>query len=255
MFLEQRLDFIASLPPLPNILIRSFMNEGGTAPVHDVNNPTATVMPGTIDAYFPGVPQNVIDDVDLCKLVMQNAATKQFPEDDRLFEWYKCYVDGLSNLGWIIQNKHMQETTIRHVGLTMDMVALEVARGLIGKDAALLANLAKQSVDAVQGRPQSIALFDTNNKLGKQAKFDIAPVWLDAAGSPNMILNCISLDARESTRGILFWKSTKQSTTIKTGAVRTYLNQRVFSRISDTLYTKYTAQAEKYIDQLPDLDF
>lgn len=255
MFLEERLEFIDSLPSLPKESLRTFMYEPASAPLHDINKPTASVLPGTIDAYFPGVPQNVIDDVDLCKLIMQNAASKKFPEDDRLFEWYKYYVEGLATLGWVIQNKHMQETTLRKIGLTMDMVALEVARGLIGKDAALLANIAKKAVETVQSSPKTIEIFDKENKLGKQAKFDIAPVWLDTAGSPNMILNCISLDARESTRGILFWKSTKQSTSVKTGAVRTYLNLKTFSLISDTLYAKYSANSKKFIDQLPDLDF
>jgi hypothetical protein len=60
------------------------------------------------------------------------------------------------------------------------------------------------------------------------------------------------LDARESSRGILFWKSTRQSTTIKSGAVRTYLDSKVFSRLSDSLYDKYTEAGKKYILDLPD---
>ncbi|EJM80906.1 hypothetical protein PMI34_05434 [Pseudomonas sp. GM74] len=258
MHLEQRLEFIDSLPTLdiqPKLSTllqtRSFEE---IQPPHDPDKPTGSAAPGTINAYLPGVPKDVIDDVDICKLVMQNAATKKFPKDEQLFEWYKYYVNGLSTLGWVIQNKHMQETKITKIGLTMDSVALEIARGLIGKDAALLAQVAKKALDAVKDNPRGIQVFDKDKHLGTQAKFDIAPVWLDSSGQPNMILNCISLDARESKQGILFWRSTKQSTDIKTGAVRAYLNLKAFSAVSNDLYTKFSASSKKLIVDLPDLD-
>lgn len=257
MHIEERLEFIDSLAPLPNLTTRSFVDFQGLdgAPLHDQNKPTASVMPGTIDAFLPDVPKKIIDDVNLCKLVMQNAADKLYPNDNQLSEWYRYYVEGLSNLGWIMQTKNMENVTIKRTGLTMDQVALEIAAGLIGPSpAAILANVAKKALDNVQKTPVAIQLFDQNKKLGFQAKFDIAPVWVDQSGMPNMILNCISLDAQESTRGILFWKSTSKSTTIKSGAVRTYLDRKVFSALSDALYDKYIQAAKKKIYNLPDLD-
>jgi hypothetical protein len=256
MHIEERLQFIDSLAPLPVLTTRSFANvpEQYNAQPHDINRPTASVMPDTIDAFLPGVSEQMIDDVNLCKLVMQNAADKLFPKEDQLFEWYKCYVDGLSKLGWVTQNKNMQEVRITKIGLTMDQVALEIVAGLIGPNpAAILANVAKKAIEEVKKNPEAIQIFDKNKKLGAQAKFDIAPVWVDNRGQANMILNCISLDARESTHGILFWKSTKQSTIIKSGAVRTYLDNKTFSGLRETLYKKYLKNAEKFIIDLPDL--
>lgn len=255
MHIEERLQFIDSLAPLPVMTTRSFANvpEQYSAQPHDINKPTASVMPDTIDAFLPGVSEQMIDDVNLCKLVMQNAADKLFPKEEQLFEWYKCYVDGLSKLGWVIQNKNMQEVRITKIGLTMDQVALEIVAGLIGPNpAGILANVAKKAIEEVKKSPKAIEIFDKNKKLGAQAKFDIAPVWMDNIGQANMILNCISLDARESTHGILFWKTTRQSTTIKSGAVRTYLNNKTFSGLRETLYKKYLKDAEKFIIDLPD---
>lgn len=254
MYLEQQLEFIDSLPSLPTIIKpRAFSDHPDNRTPHDFNKPTASVMPDTINAFLPGVSQEIIDDVNICKLVMQHAATKKYPEEKQLFEWYKEYVTGLSNIGWVFQNKDIQETTIRKVGLTMDQVALEITSSLLTPNAAtILSKVGKQAVDTVQQSPKAIEIFNRDSKLGAQAKFDIAPVWVDAYGQANMVLNCISLDARESTRGILFWKSTRQSTTIKTGAVRMYLNNRSFSGIRAALISKYTDAANKYIDSLPD---
>lgn len=255
MHMEERLEFIDSLPPLPavsnqRIIMRRSLT---SAPHHNTDKPTASVMPDTINAFLPGVSQQTIDDVNLCKLVMQNAATKLYPEDAQLYEWYKYYVSGLDNLGWVIQNKNMETVTVRKIGLTMDQVALHVASALIGAaPAAILAHAAQLAVDAVQRDPGAIQIFDRNRKTGTQSKFDIAPVWVDTNNQPNMLLNCISLDARESTRGILFWKSTQQSTTIKTGAVRTYLDTQVFSGLRSELYSRFTEAGKKFIKDLPD---
>lgn len=258
MLLEQRLEFIDSLPPLPSILQpRSFAAaDKENIPAHDPAKPAASILPGTIDAYFTGISQQTIDDVDLCKLVMQNSANKKFPEDDQLFDWYLHYVNGLSNLGWVFQNRDIQERTINRIGLTMDAVALDIARSLIGKDAALaLSLIAGKALEGVKEDQRMIELFSKGSDLGKHAKFDIAPVWLDNGGAPNMILNCISLDAQESKKGILFWKSTRQSTTVKTGAVRAALSLTTFAGHRQALREKYHAAAKQYISQLPDLDF
>lgn len=253
MHIEERLEFIDSLAPLPILATRSFTNLHPSASPHDPSKPTASAMPDTINVFLPGVSDQIIADVNLCKLVMQNAADKLYPHDNQVFEWYKYYVNGLSKLGWVIQSKNMQDITINRTGLTMDQVALEIVAGLIGPNpAAILAGVAQKAIAEVKDNPGAIQIFDKNKKLGYNAKYDIAPVWVDGNGMPNMVLNCTSLDARESSRGILFWKSTTKSTAIKSGAVRTYLDSRVFSRLSDSLHDKYIETGKKFIFDLPD---
>jgi hypothetical protein len=260
MHFEQRLEFIDSLPELkiitPQVTTFSTVSATPTTlPEHNIDKPTASVMPDDINVFLPGASEENINDANLCKLVMQNAATKAYPDDSQLFEWYKYYVNGLGRLGWVTQNWDLRETTIKRTGLTMDQVAVELAAGLIGANAAaILANVAQKAVGLAQNNLEAIRIFEHNKKLGKQAKFDISPVWIDNNKQPNMILNCISLDARESSRGILFWKSTSQSTDVKTGAVRSYLDNKVFSRLRETLYDKYYENGKKYIMDMPDFD-
>ncbi|CAN7708909.1 MULTISPECIES: hypothetical protein [Pseudomonas] len=258
MYIEERLEFIESLAPLaplPTLITRSFANlenEQG-AVKHDESKPTASVMPDTINTFFPGISTEIIDDVNLCKLVMQNAASKKYPKEEQLSDWYKYYVDGLSKLGWVIQNKQLKDVTIKRIGLTMDQIAVEIVAGLLGPQAAsTLAYVAQKALVEVKKGQRTIEIFNSNKDTGKTNKFEIAPVFLDASGQPNMVLNYVSMNAQESTRGILFWKSTSQSTSIKSGATRAYLDRKVFSRLSDSLYDKFTEAGKKYIIDLPD---
>jgi hypothetical protein len=255
MHIEERLEFIDSLAPLPikpTPRIGVFSTTIETPP-HDPAKAAATVLPNTIDVYMPKTPQQIIDDVDLCKLAMQLEATRKYPDDSQLFQWFNFYVDGLSKLGWTISSRSFQDVTIQQTGLTMDQVALNIAKDLIGADAAqMLAKVGKLAVETVKESPDAIKIFEKEKKLGAQTKFDIAPVWVDGSGKANMLLNCISLDARESKTGILFWKSTKKSTTVKTGAVRTSLDNTTFSAIRGALRAKFNAQAEEFIASLGD---
>lgn len=255
MYMEERLEFIESLAPLPTLTTRSFANlenEQGAVP-HDVNKPTASVMPDTVNTFFPGISTQIINDVNLCKLVMQNAATKKYPKDEQLSDWYKYYVDGLSKLGWVIHDKQLKDVTIKKIGLTMDQIAVEIVAGLLGTQvASTLAHVAQKALVEVKKGPRTMEIFNSNKDTGKTQKFQIAPVFLDVSGQPNMVLNYVSMDAQESTQGILFLKSTSQSTSIKSGATRAYLDRQVFSRLSDSLYDKYTEAGKKYIIDLPD---
>ncbi|NUT73948.1 hypothetical protein HNO86_02705 [Pseudomonas sp. C1C7] len=254
MNFEQRLEFIDSLPALPKInMPRAFTSAPLNQPPHDPSKATASVMPDTINTFLPGASQQIIDDVNLCKLVMKHAADSKYDDKKQKKEWFQEYVTGLSKIGWAFQNMSSQESTIRRVGLTMDQVAFEIARNLLTADAAsILSKVAKDAVGAVKERPQAISIFNRNYKLGLETNFDISPAWVDNYGQANMVLNCISLNARESTRGVLFWKSTTKSTTVQTSAVRVYLDNRTFSGLRAKLISKYTDAANKFIDNLPD---
>lgn len=252
MHLEQKLEFIDSLVMPTFSSIRTFANlPDQPEPNHNTNNATASVMPETIDAFLPGVSQPIIDDVNLCKLIMQNAAKQTHP--DNAFEQYKYYVNGLTILGWVIQSNVMKEITIRKIGLTMDQVALETAKELIGSaGAGVLAKVATMAVNAAKNDKQAVDIFNYGTVTGKQAKFDLSPVWVDKSGQPNMILNFTSLDAKESKSGFLFWKSTTQSTTVSTGATHSYLDMRSFADVRNELREKAGLARIKLIKKLPD---
>ena len=96
--------------------------------------------------------------------------------------------------------------------------------------------------------------FHSKREAKKKGKFDLGSVWLDDRGQPNMLVNCVIIETRENITDVLSWKSTERSTTVKSGAVLTYLDNTVFSKIRGTLIEKYDSSAKKYIQDLPDFD-
>lgn len=73
MHMEQRLEFIDSLPALPT---SNFTPRVATfTPPIDPNKESGTVGPEMMNIYMAGVSEQNRKDVDNCKLLVQNAAS------------------------------------------------------------------------------------------------------------------------------------------------------------------------------------
>ncbi|MBU6959534.1 hypothetical protein KRR23_17565 [Pseudomonas sp. CVAP len=249
MHIEQRLEFLDTLPALP---ASNFTPRIATfSPPIDPNKESGTVGPEMMNIYIPGVSEQNRKDVDNCKLLVQNAATQLYDPIKQLHEWYKYYTESLAKLGWVTQASQVKDITIRKTGLSMDAVAFEILQGLVGANAPQLLALAGKAVEGVKNNEGLINIYNRNAKVGYEAKFDMSPVWQTREGSPMMILNCTSVDVRESTRGILWWKSTSQSTAVKSAASAVYLNVDIYDQVRASVLKKLGQAAEDFLDSIP----
>lgn len=251
MHMEQRLEFIDLLPALPAPTTSSIRRLASFTPPVDPTKESGTVGPEMMNIYLPGVSEQNREDVDCCKLLMQNAASQKYDPIKQLHEWYKFYTEGLAKLGWVTQAFQVKNQTIKKTGLTMDAVAFEVLQGLVGANAPRLLALTGRAVEGVKKDQGLISIYNRNATVGHEAKFDMSPVWQTREGSPMMILNCTSVNVRESTRGILWWKSTTQSTDIKSAASAVYLNVSVYSRVRASVLNKLGKAAEDFLEGIP----
>lgn len=250
MHIEQRLEFLDSLPTLEVPATPSMQPFSVHTPI-DPNKESGTVGPEMMNIYMAGVSEQNRKDVDNCKLLVQNAATQRYDPIKELHQWYKYYIDTLATLGWVTQASQVKDQTIKRSGLTMDIVAAYVLQGLVGANAPRLLELASKAVDGVKNNQGLIDIYNRKANIGSDAKFDMSPVWQTKEGSPMMVLNCNTLNVRESSRGVLFWKSTSQETRIKTAAQAVYLNLGVYDQVRDGVLRKLGQAAKSALDDIP----
>lgn len=252
MHLEQRLEFIDSLPSLPKSTIRALANTPDSAPI-DPSKSSGTIGPDMVNIYIPGVSEQNRTDVDYCKLLLQNAANKMFHPTEQMYEWYKYYTDSLATVGWITQSSQEKRVTINKTALTMDAVALEILQGFIGTNAPKLLQMAGKAINTVKNDQGLVTIFERNKTTGHEARFDISPVWQTAEGNPMMVMSCSSIDVRESKRGVLWWKSTSQSTVVKSGAHAAYLNLNLYNELRSEIKAKVIGKSKEFLGTIPDL--
>ena len=68
-----------------------------------------------------------------------------------------------------------------------------------------------------------------------------------------MVMSCNTIDVRESKRGILWWKSTSQSTDVKSGAHAAYLNLNLYSELRNEIKAKVIGRSKELLGTIPDL--
>jgi hypothetical protein len=250
MHIEQRLEFLDSLPTLAVPAKPSIRSFSAQTPI-DPNKESATVGPEMMNLFTAGVSAQNRLDVNNSKLLVQNAATQLYDPIKELYQWYKYYVDTLAKLGWVTQASQVKEQTIKRSGLTMDIVAAYALQGLIGANAPKLLESASKAVDGVKNNQGLIDIYNRKANIGSDAKFDMSPAWQTKEGYPMMVLNCNTLNVRESSRGILFWKSTSQETRIKTAAQAVYLNLGVYDQVRNGVLKKLGRAAEDALEDIP----
>jgi hypothetical protein len=160
----------------------------------------------------------------------------------------------MQKLGWVIQSSQIKEQTIKRSGLTMDTVALYVMQGFVGANITKLAELAGKGVANIKNSDGLVDIYNSTANVGSDAKFDMSPIWETKEGYPMMILNCNSLNVSESSRGILWWKSTTQETKIKTAAQAVYLNLETYGAIRQGVLDKISKNARDALAEIPDMD-
>ncbi|NWL23656.1 hypothetical protein [Pseudomonas umsongensis] len=253
MHIEQRLEFLDSLPSLPTISTPSIRAFAPELPI-DPSKASGTVGKEMVNLFMEGVSIQNRKDVNNCKQLVQNAATKLYDPQKELFQWYKYYVDTMQKLGWVIQSSQIKEQTIKRSGLTMDTVALYVMQGFVGANITKLAELAGKGVANIKNSDGLVDIYNSTANVGSDAKFDMSPIWETKEGYPMMILNCNSLNVSESSRGILWWKSTTQETKIKTAAQAVYLNVETYGAIRQGVLDKISKNARDALAEIPDMD-
>lgn len=252
MNLDQRLEFIDSLPSLPVTTARTIKPFAPKpAVVIDPAKPSATVGEEMINLFLAGVSEQNRKDVNRCKQLVQNAATRRYDPEKELHQWFKYYTETLAKLGWVTQAVQNKDETIKRTGLTMDIVAAYVMQGFVGANYQKLAAMATKGVNIIKNDKGLVDIYNRTANVGSETKFDISPVWETKEGYPMMILNCNSVDVRESSRGILWWKSTTQQTKIKSGALAVYLNVDDYSDTRNLILSKIGKTAQ---EALADID-
>lgn len=250
MHIEQRLEFLDSLPTLAASTKPSIRFFSAQTPI-DSNKESGTVGPEMINIYMAGVSEQNRKDVDNCKLLVQNAATQLYDPIKDLYQWYKYYNETLAKLGWLTKTIQVKDETIKRSGLTMDIVAAYALKGVMGENAPKLLESASKAVDGVKNNQGLIDIYNRKANIGSDAKFDMSPVWQTKEGNPAMVLICNTLNVRESSRGILFWKSTSQETRIKTAAQIVYLNLGVYDQVRNGVLKKLGQAAEEALGGIP----
>ncbi|NHK98460.1 MULTISPECIES: hypothetical protein [Rubrivivax] len=145
-----------------------------------------------------------------CLLLAQLAANKASNGNPDVMAWYTKYVEVLQNVGWTTRSMEFHDTAVGDDNAGVHQAILPVLTAALGGAAvaatSLVVSVLKGLKEMDAGSPW-ITIFDRSSMHVGGAKFQLGSVDADeAAGTVNVRLAALAIEARRQITQVLFFK-------------------------------------------------
>lgn len=196
-------------------------------------------------SFASSVTGQLRSDVLQTILLAQMAANKQFPGQEKLFDWYNVFLSVLAKIGWIVENLNEQNYDSAKSEFELDNVIIDILSTAFGKNYILIIKKTLEAIKNMNDEDKKIKAFEKNTRSVSQRGFQIA-LANEEAGVVAIQIATFMLDTSLDVRRILFFKTEKEDAglqyiikraTLNSAAYNGDLRKLVNAKIKDVLLT------------------
>jgi pyrroline-5-carboxylate reductase len=180
-------------------------------------------------------------------LLAQLAANKKFPEEDQIKEWYEEFVKVLSNIGWAMQSASFTPFTSQGTTIEVDKAIIDLVASAVGGSA--LVPIISKTLDAIKGLSASsgkFIAFEKNTHTATKGAFQIG-VAKEVNNTVALQLGTFLITSSDTIKQILFFKSSKTTTTLEFCSRVGTLDEATYSTIREAVQNKLGFKATDFI--------
>jgi hypothetical protein len=220
-------------------------------PIDSASAQSVAVGAGLV-SFVPGVSADTRRDILNCSLLAQLAANKQVADRTKLTEWYDCYFDTLTRLGWIVQEKGFVDHSETGDDLEVDKAILAIATAVLGPAAAALAVI-KSTLDAMRSMAKGrwITIFKRESETGKAARFQVTLAQPSAESASMVALMAFDLETKVALTQVLFFKFRSTDIRLRHASGQATINPELMNKVRASIAARVLAYTEDFIDELP----
>jgi hypothetical protein len=203
-------------------------------------------------AAAAGVPVQVREDLINCTLFAQLAASGEVRDKTQIPEWYDSYFRALTALGWAQSDTQFEEYEFKSKNGQAHKAIMQVIAALMGPGAAALV-VVKAALDALQSMNEDspwITLFDSQSRVGKSARFQVATAQTDPGGVLQIALCGFTLNTRSTLMQVLFFKFNSSSTSLKYAAGKATIFEAALAGQRSAIAARLDAYRSAYVGQV-----
>lgn len=188
----------------------------------------------SLQSFAAGLTKERQDDVLNSLLLAQRAATKAFPNDDQIMDWYKKYFEVLDRLGWVFENKEFLKFNSSNNLFEIENALLEIlGAALTGNQLAILLKTIESLKSLGSGDKRFVA-FEQNTHSLQKGSFQLG-VATEENNTLSISACAFILNTRKKILKILFFSSDKDSTDLKYFQSKATLNDSIFADARETI--------------------
>lgn len=182
----------------------------------------------TLQSFVANVSKQHQEDALNSMLLAQRAASKAFPDNHQLLEWYNCYFGVLSKLGWFFEDSGFLNYNIRKSNFDIYNAILEILTGALSGNLQKIALKALNALRNLSDKDSRITAFEKYTTIASKGSFQIGTAN-DEGGVLSLSLCAFILTSKHNIKRILFFKSDKKSVDFEYKASTASLNESIFT--------------------------
>ncbi|QIY54100.1 hypothetical protein HEP86_05760 [Streptomyces sp. RPA4-5] len=204
---------------------------------------------GSLVSFVAGVSGQHRSDVLNSALLAQLAASKQYDRETQVRDWYRFYVDVLSNIGWPFQDFRFTEISLRQDSFKIDEVLLKVLEAVLSQDEIRTMKASLDALAALSDSDGRLVVFERESHSAREGNFQLSTAT-EENGVVSLAGSVFFFSTSLNVTRILWTTFTDANLDIYGSAFRVNLDEDVYAIVREDIVEKLGDNAKKYVGDL-----
>jgi hypothetical protein len=182
-------------------------------------------------------------------LLAQMAANKKFPDEGDMLQWYRSFIDVLSNIGWDIENAEVSTFESSKEVFEIEDAIIDILTSAFGAGFMPVILKTLESIKNLSKKDHKIIAFEKNTHSLTKGCFQIA-LAVEKNEVVSMQLGTFLLTSDKKIKQILLFKSKKDKTSLQYTSRRGTLNSEAYSIVRDAVLQKLGANITAFVAEI-----
>lgn len=182
-------------------------------------------------------------------LLAQLAADKKHPGEEDLEGWFKDYQNTLSNIGWVIQGKDFSKFSQSGSAFEMENIIIDILSTALGGNVMAILTKTLEAFKKLSDTDNKILAFERNTHTLTKGTFLIA-LCDETDDAVGMKIGAFELSSSNTITRILFFKSTKEKTTLSYATSDATFNKNAYAAVRNVIEQKLADKFNQYVAEL-----
>lgn len=202
-----------------------------------------------LNSFVAGVSVQSQQDVLNSFLLAQRGATKAFPKDHEIINWYRKYFEILGRLGWVFENKDFVDLNFKSSLFELDKVILEILGSLLPAKQISIIGKTLKSIKSLGDNDKRILAFEKSTHTSNRGSFQLGIVT-EENEALHVSANAYVLSSNTRINRILFFNSKKDEFNFQYLTTNATLNKFIYVKVRELVrerlgdVTSYIADLE-----------
>lgn len=188
-------------------------------------------------SFAAGISRQRQEDVLNSLLLAQRVATKSYPEDSQIMEWYRKYFEVLDRIGWIFENRDFSTFETRSSLFNIEKAILEILGTALSQNQMAVIMKTVDAFKSLGGDDKRFIAFEKNTHTMYRGCFQLG-VAAEENSTLTVSATAFALFTQKKISQILFFSSQKEVSEFRFCASKATLNDGVFRDARETIRDK-----------------